>query len=493
MAGIDIWEILKRLREGGQTPSGLLSTQQQPEQAQEQEQPSVGLLGGFKSSLQPDAEKREALDSGLLRAGAAMMAAGGPSLDPTNFLQVLGKGVYAGSEGYDNYRKDASERALSGAKVRNDQTKLALGQAAAEAVSGNPGTGPVDPETGYSMAQLQQLHQAYLAAGELPAANSILDKIQRLQQAAAEKGLSVGADGNFEDRNGFNAGLAAQEAAKTTAQEEARKPFNTSTDITEYELYRKQEEDAGRVPQDYTPWSRDNKRAGATKVDVNGGGSDRQFFESMTEEAKIAKQAASGLNSMREARKAVEGNAILGAGADYRLGLQKIGAYFGLADTDAIVDTETFRSAIAPQVSAMLKMTVGTANISNSDREFAEKAAGGSIQLDQKSILRLIGIMEQANTKIVNGFNSKLDTIYPDGKGYDRERSLFKVDLPEPVAVEEKKSPTLLGGAQKASPELPSNDVVTVNSQEEYARLKKGTRFKLAIPGDPNNGRTGTK
>ncbi|MDT4815557.1 hypothetical protein FQZ97_485880 [compost metagenome] len=328
MAGFDILEILKRLREGGQTPSGLLSTQQQPDQAQVQ--PSEGLLGGFKSFLQPDAEKREALDSGLLRAGAAMMAGGGPSLDQKNFLSVLGQGVYAGAEGYDNYRKDASERSLSGAKVRNDQTKLLLGQAAAEAVSGDPGAGPVDPETGYSMAQLQQLHQAYLAAGELPAANNILDKIQRLQQAAADKGMSVGADGQFEDRNGFNAGLAAQEAAKTTAQEEAKKPFNTSTDITEYELYRKQEEAAGRVPQDYTPWSRDNKRAGATKVDVNGGGSDKQFFDSMTEEAKVAKQAAGGLNSMREARKAVEGNAILGAGADYRLGLQKIGAYFGL-------------------------------------------------------------------------------------------------------------------------------------------------------------------
>jgi hypothetical protein len=116
-----------------------------------------------------------------------------------------------------------------------------------------------------------------------------------------------------------------------------------------------------------------------------------------------------------------------------RLGLQKIGALLG-ADTSKIENTETFRSAIAPQVSAMLKATVGSANISNSDREFAEKAAGGSIVLDQGSVTRLLDIMERANGAVLEGHQKRLDAVYPDNGQYTRERALFlPVMAPAPV------------------------------------------------------------
>lgn len=159
---------------------------------------------------------------------------------------------------------------------------------------------------------------------------------------------------------------------------------------------------------------------------LGGGGSDTQVFNETKERSAAARAAATGLQSLNTAEQALPG-AITGAAAEQRLALQKIAAYFGVGDTESIVDTETFRSAIAPQVAAMLKSTVGSTQISNADREFAEKAAAGSINLDERSIGRLINIMQAANSETIRNFNRDLDRIYPEGQGFDRERALFGV------------------------------------------------------------------
>ncbi|WP_152044887.1 lysozyme family protein [Aureimonas psammosilenae] len=162
-----------------------------------------------------------------------------------------------------------------------------------------------------------------------------------------------------------------------------------------------------------------------------GGGENKQVFDAMAESASGARSSVSGLKAIRDARQAIDAGGIFGAGADMRLGLQKVGAYLGVTDPSAITNTETFRAAIAPQVSAVLKSTVGSANISNTDREFAEKAAGGNITLEPASIKRLLTIMEKASTEAVAGHMSRLDKVYPAGGQFDRERALFGVDMPD--------------------------------------------------------------
>lgn len=181
-----------------------------------------------------------------------------------------------------------------------------------------------------------------------------------------------------------------------------------------------------------------------TRVTTNvGGGSDKQIFDAMEESAKSARSTAAGLTAIREARNAIQGGAFTGAGANQILGLQKIGAALGLSNSDKIVNTETFRSAIAPQVAAMLKNTVGTTNISNTDREFAEKAAGGNITLDERSINRLLDIMERAGTGQLESHQKKVEKIYPDAEKHGRERALFGVDMPA--------APQAAGGASSGA------------------------------------------
>jgi hypothetical protein len=81
-----------------------------------------------------------------------------------------------------------------------------------------------------------------------------------------------------------------------------------------------------------------------------------------------------------------------------------------------------------------MKATVGSTQISNADREFAERAAGGSITLDQTSISRLLGIMERASTAVIAEHNDRLDRIYPGSGKFERERAIFGLPAqPQPV------------------------------------------------------------
>jgi hypothetical protein len=213
----------------------------------------------------------------------------------------------------------------------------------------------------------------------------------------------------------------------------------TPTSVLEYNFYKSQLP-AGSAPMSYDVWATAKARAGAINVGnvtTNaGGGSDKQIFDAFDERSKEARAAATGLSALRNARTALEGSggAVTGAGADSRLALQKVGSYLGITDPAAIQNTETFRAAIAPQVAAMLKSTVGTANISNSDREFAEKAAGGNITLDGGSIKRLLDIMERASIARLQQHQEQLDAVYPDPVTHKRERALFGVKVPDPAA-----------------------------------------------------------
>jgi hypothetical protein len=200
----------------------------------------------------------------------------------------------------------------------------------------------------------------------------------------------------------------------------------TTDELKEYNFAKKQ-----GYKGSFVDFKTELKKAGKPETNVNvGGGSDKQIFDAMDESAKEARQTAAGLTGLREARNAIQGGAITGAGANQILGLQKIGAALGLADPSKIVNTETFRAAIAPQVAAVLKSTVGTTNISNTDREFAEKAAGGNITLDEKSITRLMDIMERASLGKLEAHQKKVEKIYSDPEKYGRERALFGVDMP---------------------------------------------------------------
>ncbi|WP_339032664.1 hypothetical protein WI604_15905 [Bradyrhizobium symbiodeficiens] len=229
------------------------------------------------------------------------------------------------------------------------------------------------------------------------------------------------ADGNIWSVN--------QQTGQRALQLKHDKPTEAPTSVREYEYY-KAGLPQGAQPMPYDTWSTAKARAAATNVTTNlGGGSDEQIFKEMVDRSKSARAVAQGLTGIRNAREAIDGGAITGFKADDRLSLQKAAKYFGVpfGDADKIENSETFKAAIAPQVAAIVKATVGTTNISDADRRFAERAAGGSLDLDEGSIKRLLDIMERASTSHLQQYQETLDALYPEPDKHKRERALFGV------------------------------------------------------------------
>ena len=246
--------------------------------------------------------------------------------------------------------------------------------------------------------------------------------------------------GQFENRDMIIAGALGLKEALAMGQ--GPEPTASQRD---YQFYADQETKAGRTPLSFNDWDLQSKKAAAATTTVNttvnpGATGDPQtrpgqVFDEMKLSAESARSAVTGLRALKEAEKALQDGAITGFGADVRLSAAKLGALMGITDPAIIANTETFRAAIAPQVAAMIKATVGSAQLSNADREFAEKAAGGNISLDETTITRLLDIMTRASEAAVKSHMDRLNTVYPEGSGADRERALFTVNNPNAAST----------------------------------------------------------
>jgi hypothetical protein len=193
-------------------------------------------------------------------------------------------------------------------------------------------------------------------------------------------------------------------------------------------------------------------------IDMGGGG-DKQVFDRMGQMYDGVNTMRQGLRSLREAKKAILDGAITGPMAEQRLYLQKIGAALGIADPSRIENTETFRAAIAPQVAAMIKATVGSTQISNTDRDFAMMAAGGQIDLNEGTILRLVDIMERANAAAIDDYQARLDRVYaPDSAdpNVQRSRAIFEIQDEPAMPGDIMRLPQDDAGADAMYEQLPS-------------------------------------
>jgi hypothetical protein len=120
-------------------------------------------------------------------------------------------------------------------------------------------------------------------------------------------------------------------------------------------------------------------------------------FKGVLADADQARGVLNATAAMREQLNA-PGGVITGAAAGDRLALQKVGALFGVADPSAITNTEALAAAAGPLVLATVKGLGTGSGISNADRDFAERMAGGNINLDETSLRRMIDIQEKAAT-----------------------------------------------------------------------------------------------
>jgi hypothetical protein len=141
--------------------------------------------------------------------------------------------------------------------------------------------------------------------------------------------------------------------------------------------------------------------------------------------------AANQLRATQEARVQLDapGGVLTGFRAGDRLAMQKIATLFGV-DPSKVENTETFRAAMKPAVLEIVKGLGSGVSISNADRAFAEKAAGGDIDLNEGTIRRILDIAEKSARYKIDQHNEFVDKISgASGEAQPYAQSL-KVDLP---------------------------------------------------------------
>ncbi|WP_421423419.1 hypothetical protein [Agrobacterium rosae] len=212
----------------------------------------------FLSQILPETdEEKAALRRSLLMAGANMMIQGGPGDTPTNLLAVVGHGLGAGTIAYNKGLEEASERGGKLATSRASQFKMqselkadGLRKRAADIIA----TAAKNGDAGLAAEQLFELAALQTEIGDEAGARDSLDKGQKLQQTMAGKGFQAGTNGTYAPV----AGLEDSTTRISAAEDEGKKPNS----VKEFEY--------GRKNPGYVEYERDNKRAGATNVTVEG-------------------------------------------------------------------------------------------------------------------------------------------------------------------------------------------------------------------------------
>lgn len=131
-----------------------------------------------------------------------------------------------------------------------------------------------------------------------------------------------------------------------------------------------------------------------------------QYAQDLSKSREDADVAASSLDTLKSAKNML-GNMFTGAMAEQRLALGKLGAPVNPALREKVANTEAFQSVMGQQVLNIAKQLGAGTGISNADREFAAKVAGGSINLDKNTIDRLIGIQQRSAEARIKKFQQR--------------------------------------------------------------------------------------
>lgn len=134
--------------------------------------------------------------------------------------------------------------------------------------------------------------------------------------------------------------------------------------------------------------------------------------------AMAANQAMDALGNARADYKAGIDS---GMAAPAQLAISKFGKALGIpgADDPTIANTESFKANMARETLNLVKGLGSGAGISNADRDFAEKASGGSISMDPAAISRLMDIATAAAGNKLIQHEQLVSSLSKDSKGND--------------------------------------------------------------------------
>ena len=216
------------------------------------------------------------------------------------------------------------------------------------------------------------------------------------------------------------------------------------------------------------------KAVAEVKIDIGGKSYTKmgeKMGERVVEQHKDAEQAVDSLRRLRDAKKLLSSGMITGAGAEYILSFGKVLQQGGISlAPDAIANTEAYAAMMGNQVGQIIKQFGAGTGLSDADREYAEKIAGGKITLTKQSLEKIIDLNERGLRNAVRNYNKRAKEIMDKPEGKDLPYDL-RIDVPSGLMGE--------GGKGLIHYYVGDNEYF-IPSEKESAFMKKYPNAKKA-------------
>lgn len=138
---------------------------------------------------------------------------------------------------------------------------------------------------------------------------------------------------------------------------------------------------------------------------------------------KAAEDAVSTMDTINLGRDLLNKGMVTGFGADFLVSAGQALKQVGIdLDSDASANAQTYAATLAGNVGRLIKLFGAGTGLSNADREYAEKMAGGKISLDERALRRILDINERSARNVINKHNANVDRF----KAGDE----FKIEMP---------------------------------------------------------------
>ena len=304
-----------------------------------------------------------------------------------SLYQAGGQLAGAGAEGLFGMvnpavaKAQATEQAMMGLDMSNPQSILAKAQVT------------TDPRLRIQLQLLAQQAAERQQAAALKAAQTLAE----LKKATTDASPIAKLNPKDYTPESWAAYIKSGSTADLRAVPDAAK---TPSSVAEYEYAK-----TGGYKGSYEQWVKDKARAGATSINMPAQekGFDTELgklqAKRVIEGAAAAEDAQALINTVTEGEKLLNAGIKSGVFANFKLGMGKalkgIGIDYG--DTE-IANTEAFAANMAQNVGRIIKQFGSGTGLSDADRQYAERMAGGQITLDENSIRKILAInKKQAN------------------------------------------------------------------------------------------------
>lgn len=143
-------------------------------------------------------------------------------------------------------------------------------------------------------------------------------------------------------------------------------------------------------------------------------GMTKGFVDEINDLRGKSDSALNQLQTVNIARDLLDKGVITGTGANFRTTLHRALSTAGLVNGDQVANTEAFVSTMGRQTLELVKQLGAGSGISNADRDYAEKVAGGNIEMSEPGIRRLLDINEKASRNLITRYNDKVKPLLSD-------------------------------------------------------------------------------